>query len=86
MHYEFIPKGVCSTRIEFDLDGGVIRSVHFEEGCDGNLQAISRLVAGMSADQVRTLLSGISCDGSGTSCADQLAKALSEALERAEQP
>ena len=73
-------KGTCSRSIEVEIDGGVVRSVRFIGGCDGNLQGISGLVAGMDIGSVIERLEGIDCDGRGTSCPDQLAKALKEAL------
>lgn len=59
-------------------------SVSFQDGCDGNLQGISRLVEGMPVREVIKRLKGISCDGKGTSCPDQLAKALEAALDKGE--
>ena len=60
----YTPKGVCSRQIQFKLDGDVVRDVKYTGGCNGNLQGISKLVE------------GIDCNGKGTSCPDQLAKAL----------
>ncbi|MBQ4247090.1 MAG: TIGR03905 family TSCPD domain-containing protein [Ruminococcus sp.] len=72
----YIPKGVCSRQIQFELDGDVVRSVKFTGGCNGNLQGIGKLVEGMNIDDVIQKLDGINCNGRGTSCPDQLAKAL----------
>jgi uncharacterized protein (TIGR03905 family) len=69
-------KGTCSEFIEFDVEGGVLQSVRFEAGCDGNLQAISNLIKGMKVEDVIEKLRGIDCDGRGTSCPDQLTRAL----------
>ncbi|HHT64683.1 MAG: TIGR03905 family TSCPD domain-containing protein [Caldicoprobacterales bacterium] len=69
--------GVCSSIIQFDVVDGVLHSVYFENGCDGNLEGISRLVEGMKVQDVIEKLQGIPCQGS-TSCPDQLAKALKE--------
>ena len=69
-------KGVCSTRIHLAIDNGLLVKVQFESGCDGNLQAISRLVEGMPVVEVIKKLKGIGCDGKNTSCPDQLARAL----------
>jgi uncharacterized protein (TIGR03905 family) len=74
-------KGVCSTRIHLAINDGVLIKVRFESGCDGNLQAISRLVEGMSIGKVIKSLKGIGCDGKSTSCPDQLARAL-ETMEQ----
>ena len=72
-------KGTCSQFIEIELDGDTIREVQFIGGCDGNTQGISKLVAGKKASDVIGLLEGIDCGGKGTSCPDQLAKALRQA-------
>ena len=74
--HTYTPQGVCSTEITFEIEGGILRKVQFTGGCDGNLQALSRLVEGMRVEDVLTRLKGIDCDGRGTSCSDQLAKAL----------
>lgn len=73
--------GVCSNAIDVDVDGGIIKSVHFSGGCDGNLQGISRLVEGMSVSEVIKHFDGITCGRKKTSCPDQLAKAL-KALQK----
>lgn len=79
-HYEYKTRGVCSARIEFDLDGGLVRNVRFTNGCSGNTQGVSRLVEGMDANEAVKRLKGINCNGRGTSCPDQLAIAISEAI------
>ena len=77
----FHPEGVCSQEILFELDGqGKVHRVQFVGGCPGNLTAISKLVEGADARQIAALLKGNDCAGKGTSCADQLARALEEAL------
>lgn len=68
--------GTCSTAITLDVEDGIIKSVGFTGGCEGNLKGISRLVAGMKADDVAEILGGVMCGRKGTSCGDQLAKAL----------
>jgi uncharacterized protein (TIGR03905 family) len=73
---EYKTKGTCSTRIDFDLDGDIVRNVRFMGGCNGNLQGISRLVEGMPAREAISKLEGIRCGFKSTSCPDQLAKAL----------
>lgn len=80
--YMFTPQGVCSRRIDLELDGDTIKHVSFTSGCDGNLKAIGRLVAGKSAQEVADALEGNTCGQRGTSCADQLSKALREAREK----
>ena len=72
----YTPKGVCSRQIQFKLDGDIVRDVRYTGGCNGNLQGISKLVEGMKIDGVIEKLEGIDCNGKGTSCPDQLAKAL----------
>ncbi len=72
----FTPTGVCCKVIDIELEGGVIRSVKFIGGCDGNLKGISRLVVGQNAATISKLLRGVDCRGRGTSCPDQLAIAL----------
>ena len=73
-------KGTCSKQIHFSVENGVVHNVRFDGGCNGNLQGIGRLVEGMKVEDVLTRLKGISCNGRPTSCPDQLAKALKEAL------
>lgn len=68
--------GTCSRAINFEVKDGIIESVEFVGGCDGNTQGLSRLLAGMSVDAAIDRLSGIDCNGKGTSCPDQLARAL----------
>lgn len=81
MTYNFTPKGVCSRNITVELsDDGVIENVSFLGGCSGNTQGISALVKGMKADEAISRLKGINCGGRGTSCPDQLSKALEAAI------
>lgn len=81
MTYVYKTKGTCSSKIEVELDGNVVKNVIFTGGCNGNLQAIPKLVQGMTVEEVEAKISGISCNGKGTSCGDQLAKACRAALE-----
>lgn len=81
MSYIYKTKGTCSSQIEVELDGDVVKYVKFTGGCNGNLQAIPRLVEGMTVDEVTRRISGIQCGIKGTSCGDQLTKALREAYE-----
>lgn len=76
MHYEYNTKGTCSIRISFDINGDIITNVSFLGGCNGNLKAISKLVDGMSVEQIEGYLLGNTCGYKDTSCADQLAKAV----------
>ena len=79
MSYEYRPRGVCSQRITFDIEGGVVKNVKFTGGCHGNLQGIAKLVEGMKPEEVIDRLSGIRCGFKPTSCPDQLAKAIKHA-------
>ena len=69
----YTPKGVCSTAIDIELKDGLIESVAFTGGCNGNLQGISRLVTGMKPEDAISKLKGIRCGYKNTSCPDQLA-------------
>ena len=80
-HYTYSPKGVCAMQIDFEINDNIISDVKFIGGCNGNLKAVSKLVDGMSADQISKLLLGNTCGMKGTSCADQLAKAVTEAAK-----
>ena len=85
MTYTYMPTGVCSSQIDLELEDGVIRSVAFTGGCNGNLQGISRLVTGMPAQEAIERLQGIQCGWKPTSCPDQLSKALTAALKESGQ-
>ncbi len=82
MKYSYFPTGVCSRQINLELDNNdKITSCEFVGGCSGNTQGICMLVKGMDAKDAVDRLKGIDCRGRGTSCPDQLSKALEEALE-----
>lgn len=81
MQYKYKTKGTCSSLIELELDGNVVHNVKFTGGCHGNLQAIPRLVEGLTVEEVEQRIGGIECGFKGTSCGDQLAKACRAALE-----
>ena len=81
--FSFTTQGVCSQEIHFELDAQHrVHHVNFIGGCPGNLTAIGKLVEGVPAQQVVSLLKGNDCAGKGTSCADQLARALEQALAK----
>ena len=80
-HYEYITKGVCSRKIDFDIENGIVKNVTFTGGCNGNTQGICKLVDGMDAKEVVNRLKGLNCNGRGTSCPDQLAIAIKKAIE-----
>lgn len=73
--------GTCSKQIEVTTDNGKVTCVKFHGGCHGNTQGVAALVAGMDIDEAIKRLEGIDCHGKGTSCPDQLAKALRQLSE-----
>lgn len=77
-HVSFNPRGVCSIKIDFDVEDGKLYNVQFLGGCNGNLKAIGRLVEGKDAKEVADILRGNTCGMKPTSCADQLARAIDE--------
>ncbi len=81
MSHSYKTQGVCSRNISFDIRDGRVYNVRFDGGCNGNTQGISGLVDGMPVDEVIRRLSGIRCGFKGTSCPDQLAKALEKAKQ-----
>lgn len=81
MKYTYTTHGVCSRQITVELEGDIIKEVAFLGGCHGNTQGVAALVKGMDAYKAIERLKGIRCGGRGTSCPDQLANALSEALD-----
>jgi len=76
----YTPKGVCSRKIDIELDGDIIKKVKFTGGCNGNTQGISKLVEGMKVSDVISRLENIDCNGKGTSCPAQLAAALKSSV------
>lgn len=80
MNFEYRPKGVCSSRINFSIEDGKVHQVLFTGGCNGNSKGLSAMVEGVDAKEVIQRLQGIRCGSKGTSCPDQLSKALEEAL------
>lgn len=83
MAYQYRTKGVCARSITFDIIDGVVTNVQFEGGCNGNTQGVSRLIEGMPVEEAIRRMEGIRCGFKGTSCPDQLAQALKEALQNA---
>lgn len=83
MRFEHINKGVCSRKTIVELSPeGIIEDISIIGGCNGNLQGITSLLKGMKAQAAISKLAGINCNGRGTSCPDQVAKALGEALKK----
>lgn len=81
MTIDYKTKGTCSSRMRIEVEDGVVRDIQITGGCDGNLQGLSRLVTGMKVEDVISRLEGIRCGFKSTSCPDQLAQALKEALQ-----
>ncbi len=81
MKYQYATSGTCSKLIEFEIDNGFVYNVKFVGGCHGNLQGIAALTNGMSANDVIEKLRGIRCGSKCTSCPDQLAQALQQAIK-----
>ncbi|MBJ6727831.1 TIGR03905 family TSCPD domain-containing protein [Geomesophilobacter sediminis] len=79
MKLSYKTSGSCASRIDIEIENGVIASTSFIEGCAGNTQAVAALVRGMAVTDAISRLKGIACQGS-TSCPDQLARALEQAL------
>lgn len=75
-HFTYTPTGVCSRKIDLDIDNGVIEDAAFLGGCSGNTQGVCALVKGMNIDEAIKRLSGICCGSKPTSCPDQLSRAL----------
>ena len=82
MQYEYRTKGTCSQRIIFEIENNILINVQFIGGCNGNLKGISSLVEGMNVEDVISRVEGIHCGMKATSCPDQLARALKEAMEK----
>lgn len=76
-------KGVCSREIHFDVEGDIVKNVKFIGGCAGNTVGVAYLAEGMKIDDLIERLEGIPCGYKGTSCPDQLAKALKQYKEQA---
>lgn len=81
MKYTYKPSMVCAQQISFNIDGNIISNVSFIGGCNGNLKAVSKLVDGMTVEEIESKLKGNLCGRKPTSCADQLAIAVRKAYE-----
>ncbi|MCI5687889.1 TIGR03905 family TSCPD domain-containing protein [Anaerovoracaceae bacterium 42-11] len=84
MAYRYKTQGTCAGYIDVEVEDGILKQAVFHGGCNGNLQGISKLVSGMSVDQLRETLSGIRCGFKATSCPDQLVKAVEAAIAQEE--
>ena len=80
MQYQYSTRGTCSREILFEIEDGKLKNVQYIGGCNGNLKGIGALVEGMNAEDVIARLEGTTCGGKSTSCPDQLAQALKQAL------
>ena len=78
MEYTYIPEGVCSQKFIIKINGNIIESIKIIGGCPGNTLAVSSLMEGKSIDEVISKIKGIPCGRRGTSCPDQIAKALEQ--------
>ena len=81
MRHTYLPRGVCSRRMDVELENGAIKSVEITGGCDGNLKGICQLLQGMPAAEAIRRMEGTTCGPRATSCPDQIAKALKAALQ-----
>ncbi len=81
MEYSYTPKGVCSRKINFEIEDGIVKNIRFSGGCSGNTQGVAALADGMRVEDIISKLGGIRCGFKGTSCPDQLAKAVKEATD-----
>ena len=82
MEYRYTPQGVCSMQMIFDIENNIVKNLKIVGGCPGNTVGVSRLVVGKTVDEVIEMLKGIPCGMRGTSCPDQVAKALEEYKEK----
>ena len=80
MNYKYKTRGTCAREISFELEDGIVKNVSFFGGCNGNLKGIAALIEGRKAEEIIPLIKGTKCGFKPTSCPDQLALALQEAL------
>lgn len=78
--YTYKPKGVCASEINFEIENGIVKNIQFIRGCSGNTQGIAKLAEGMEASEIIKRLKGTDCGFKGTSCPDQLSKAIELAI------
>lgn len=78
MIYEYTPKGVCSMKMIFEIEGNIVKSLKIIGGCPGNTVGVSKLIENKNIDEIIQMLKGIPCGGKGTSCPDQVALALEQ--------
>ena len=80
MNYKYKTRGTCAREISFEMENGIVKNVSFNGGCNGNLKGIAALIEGRKAEEIIPLIKGTKCGFKSTSCPDQLALALEEAL------
>lgn len=85
-HFDYLTENTCSQVISMDLDGDIVHNIVFTGGCNGNLKTISMLMEGCTVTEISEKLSGITCGRRGTSCSDQLSKAVVAAFEASKDP
>lgn len=78
MEFRYIPQGVCSAEMIFEIDGDIIKKLQIVGGCPGNTIGVSKLVEGRKIDEIIQIFKNIPCRNRGTSCPDQVARALEE--------
>ena len=81
MNYTYRTKGTCSQAIQFEIEDNKVHNVQFIGGCSGNTQGVARLIEGMDANEAISRIDGLRCGMRPTSCPDQLATALKQALK-----
>lgn len=82
MKYIYTPQGVCSMQMIFEIEEGIVKDLQILGGCPGNTIGVSTLIKGKNIDEIIQMLKGILCGNKGTSCPDQIAKALQEYKEK----
>ena len=78
MEYRYMPEGVCSKEMIFDIENNIVKSLKIVGGCPGNTIGVAKLIENKNIDEIIKLLDGIQCGYKGTSCPDQIAMALKE--------
>ena len=81
MHYSYQTKGICASKVEFDIEGGVVKNIDFLGGCDGNHKGLAAMAEGFEPKEIIKRLQGICCGGRESSCPDQLAMVLEKILK-----
>jgi len=85
-HFDYLTEGVCAQVISLDIDNDIVHNISFIGGCNGNLKTIPIILDGWTVDKIEATLTGITCGRRGTSCSDQLAKAVRAGLIASKDP